>query len=259
MSVKPTGARILMAEDDLTYGAAVQELLQCEGHVVHRVLDGKAALDELRANGSSYDLLLCDLLLPNCSGFEIVRELLAMDLGLPVLVMTAVYEDMREVHALRGLGVKGYIRKSSPFDHVVFRVNTLLFPSRDEIRGNPRVAISLPVQFRIGERVHYGTSYNLSISGVYVRTPEPMIPGALTEMALALPTAREMVGVMSEIVHSATITEVRGTAYPAGFGARFVDVSPLASAAIKRCVERVRAEELGAEDVEEGVGVAVSR
>jgi CheY-like chemotaxis protein len=258
MSAKPTGARILLAEDDVTYGAAVQELLQCEGHAVKRVLDGKDALDELRANGPSYDLLLCDLLLPRCTGFEIVRELLAMDIGLPVLVMTAVYEDMREVHALRGLGVRGYIRKSSPFDHVVFRVNTLLFPSRDEVRGNPRVAISLPVQFRIGERIHYGTSYNLSISGVYVRTPEPMIPGAVTEMALALPTAREMVGVTAEIVHSATVQEVRGTAYPAGFGARFVDLSPLAAAAIKRCVERVRAEELGAGSVEEPVVSEVS-
>jgi hypothetical protein len=139
--------------------------------------------------------------------------------------------------------VRGWIHKSVPFEHLLFRVNSLLWPSSANQRQTARVAVSVPVQFRIEDRVHYATSYNLSSTGIYVRTPEPVMPGAEIELALALPTAREMVGCGAEIVHSATVDEVRGTAYPAGFGARFLNPSPLAFAAIRRFVDEVAQEE----------------
>lgn len=238
-------ATILVAEDDPVYAEALCDLLRVEGYAVEHVSDGQQAIDEILRLGERLDLVLCDLLLPRKTGFEVVREMVESDVSVPVLAMTGVYRDFREIHALRGLGVAGYLSKASPFEHLLFRVNDLLFPSRDNQRGNHRVAVAVPVQFRLGQHVCYGASYNLSITGVYVRTSEPVLAGATTELAIALPTAREMVCSDAEIVHSATPAEVRGTAYPAGFGARFLDPPPLTATAIRHFVAAVQAEESG--------------
>lgn len=232
-------ASILVAEDDPGYGCALAELLTRDGHRVRRVTDGEAAIRALQDGGRDLDLLVLDLLLPRRSGFEVVREVVAMGLPLPMLAMTGVYANFREIHALRAMGVRGYVHKSSPLDHVLFRVNTLLYPARDEQRVDRRVAASVPVAFRLGDRTCQATTFNLSVSGLYVRTHEPVLAGAPLDLELTLPTAREVVPLEAEVVHSATPADVRGTAYPAGFGARFVDASPLARAALRHYVDQV--------------------
>ena len=249
MSFRRAAATILVAEDDVSYGTAVTDLLRREGHAVHHVTDGQEVIDTVRRMGERLDLLICDLLLPRRTGFEIVREIVDMNLSLPILAMTGVYADMREIHALRGLGVRGYLHKSAPFEHLLFRVNNLLFPCMDSQRGQYRVAVAVPVQFKVEELVCYGTTYNLSESGLYVRTPETVQPGDLMEIALGLPTARAMVHLDAEVVHSAAPREVKGTAYPAGFGARFSDPSPLASTALRNFVEVIHREETSGENL----------
>ena len=131
MSFSRGGATILVAEDDPAYGTALTDLLEREGHAVHLVTDGEDAIATVRRMGERIDLLLCDLLLPKATGFDVVKAIVEMDLSLPVLAMTGVFDNMREVHALQGLGVKGYLHKSAPFEHLLFRVNNLLFPCLD--------------------------------------------------------------------------------------------------------------------------------
>ena len=240
---KGAPARILLAEDDLAYAGALKELLERDGHDVRHVADGESAIELLRKEGGRFTLVLTDLLLPRRTGFEVARAVNELELDVPILAMTGLYDDVREIHALRGLGVRGWIHKSAPFEHVLFRVSSLAWPQSKNDRQGPRVAVSLPVQFRAGERVHYATSYNLSATGIYVRTPEPLEAGMVVEIALTLPTAGEMLTMRAEIVHSASVEDVRGTAYPAGFGARFVSMSPLVAAALRHFVERMVADE----------------
>ena len=235
---------VLIVDDDVTFGTALRQLLASDGHAVHQVLDGEEALRRVSALGSDLDLVLLDLLLPKRTGFEVAKELVAAGCEVPILVMTGVYDDTREIQALRSLGVSGWIHKSSPLEHFLFRVNGLLCPPREDTRGSHRVAASMPVQFVIDGRTCYGASYNLSTSGVYVRTAEPLPAGSVIDMALRLPTAEELIHVEAEIVHSAAAEDVRGTAYPAGFGARFTQMTQLASAAIKHLVDLVHAEEM---------------
>lgn len=234
---------ILLAEDDVAYGESLAELLRKDGHCVRHVTDGEEAVRVMRTHGHKLALVLTDLLLPRRTGFQVAREALEAGVDAPILVMTGVYGDMRDVHALKTLGVKGWIHKSAPFEHILFRVNSLLWPASKNERRSARVAVSVPVQFRIGERVHYATTYNVSATGVYVRSPETFEAGTQIELALSLPTAAEMVTTAAEIVHAASVDDVRGTAYPAGFGARFLDPAPHASAAVRNFVDWVIAEE----------------
>ncbi len=243
MTRKGTGSRVLLAEDDVVYGEAVAALLRSAGHDVRHVTDGNEAVRLLQADGRAFGLILTDLLLPGRTGFDIAREANALGLEAPILAMTGLYDNLREIHALRSLGASGWIHKSAPFEHLLFRVNALLWPASQNDRLSTRIAVALPVQYRHAGRVHYGTTYNVSTTGVYVRTPEPLAAGEIIELALSLPTAREMVTTSAEIVHVATTAEVRGTAYPAGFGARFLQPSPHVTAAVSYFIETAMADE----------------
>ena len=243
----PRSASILVVEDDVAYGVSLESLLRLAGHRVRRATDGVEALRVLDDMGSDVDLVLCDLLLPRMTGFEVIKEVVGSGRDVKILAMTSVYSNAREVHALRGLGIAGYLHKSAPFDEVLFRVHGLLQPSAVNTRANPRVAVYVQVAIECGERTVSATTYNLSACGLYVRTSEPPEEGDVVPLVLELPTAEEPFSLLVEIVHRASPDAVKGTTYPAGFGGVFVSPSPLAQAALRHFVGLVREEELTGE------------
>ncbi|WP_343720307.1 response regulator transcription factor [Achromobacter dolens] len=103
--------RILLVEDNLDLGDAVESKLRSAGHSVQWVHDGVAALrwglDE------AWDALVLDINLPGKDGFSVIRELRAAGLEAPVLVVTARSEIEDKIDML-DLGADDYLVK--PFD-----------------------------------------------------------------------------------------------------------------------------------------------
>jgi two-component system response regulator TctD len=103
--------RILLVEDNLDLGDAVESKLRLAGHSVQWVHDGLAALrwglDE------TWDALVLDINLPGKDGFSVIRELRTAGLEAPVLVMTARAEIEDKIDML-DLGADDYLVK--PFD-----------------------------------------------------------------------------------------------------------------------------------------------
>jgi two-component system response regulator TctD len=103
--------RILLVEDNLDLGDAVESKLRFAGHSVQWVRDGVQALrwglDE------TWDALVLDINLPGKDGFTLIRELRAAGLEAPVLVMTARAEIEDKIDML-DLGADDYLVK--PFD-----------------------------------------------------------------------------------------------------------------------------------------------
>ncbi|EHP38488.1 DNA-binding response regulator, partial [Cupriavidus basilensis OR16] len=82
--------RLLLVEDDPMIGESVEEGLRAEGYAVDWVRDGRLAEAALAANApGTYDAMLLDLGLPGRSGEEVLRQLRARGLALPVLILTA--------------------------------------------------------------------------------------------------------------------------------------------------------------------------
>lgn len=79
--------RVLLVEDDLMIGQAVQDALKDATHAVDWVRDGNRALTALSCQ--YYDLLLLDLGLPGKDGLEVLSALRSRQLELPVIVLTA--------------------------------------------------------------------------------------------------------------------------------------------------------------------------
>lgn len=79
--------RVLLVEDDLMIGQAVQDALKDATHAVDWVRDGHRALTALSCQ--YYDLLLLDLGLPGKDGLEVLSALRTRQDEIPVIVLTA--------------------------------------------------------------------------------------------------------------------------------------------------------------------------
>jgi CheY-like chemotaxis protein len=90
--------RILLADDDPTVGAFVRKVLPQGRFHIEMATNGEQCLHILRAQPRGFDVLLLDLMMPEVSGYDVLREMALNDLGaeLSVLVMTNYPEPRNE-------------------------------------------------------------------------------------------------------------------------------------------------------------------
>ena len=131
-------SRILIVEDDQEIAMLERDYLEIEGFETILVADGEEAVAV--ALGERYDLILLDLMLPGCNGYEICRRI-RDKVDVPILMVTARTESVDKIRGL-GLGADDYIAK--PFDpaELVARVKAHLsrytrLTSGGESRGEP--------------------------------------------------------------------------------------------------------------------------
>lgn len=116
-------ARILLVEDDAPLAAGIRESLGVEGYQVHVLHDGPAALEHLR--GGRYDLLILDVMLPGCDGFEVCRQLRQRGLTVPVLFLTARSTPADRIQGLEA-GGDDYLTKPFHLREFLLRVRAVL-------------------------------------------------------------------------------------------------------------------------------------
>ena len=102
--------KILIVEDDKKIAQLEQAYLEMSGYETFCVYDGADV--EVEAEKNQYDLILLDLMLPNCSGHTICENL-RKKTDIPILMVTALGESVDVIRGL-GLGADDYITK--PFD-----------------------------------------------------------------------------------------------------------------------------------------------
>ncbi|MBL4916947.1 response regulator transcription factor [Szabonella alba] len=102
---------ILLVEDNLDIGEAVEKRLQAAGHLVVWNSDG-CDVDRALEDGT-VDAVILDLTLPKADGITILRQIRQYRQDLPVLVITAKAEIDDKV-SLLDLGADDYLVK--PFD-----------------------------------------------------------------------------------------------------------------------------------------------
>ncbi len=68
------GEIVLVAEDDATLRRVAARVLESAGYTVHAVADGKEAIAKLDELGPRLDLLLSDVVMPGCSGYDLIEH-----------------------------------------------------------------------------------------------------------------------------------------------------------------------------------------
>lgn len=115
--------RVLVVEDDRKVASFLAKGLREEGYSVDVAHDGVDGA--LKALVYDYDLLLLDVMLPDKSGLEIVREVRSKERTVPILLVTARDDEDDIVRGLDG-GADDYLTKPFSFDELLARVRALL-------------------------------------------------------------------------------------------------------------------------------------
>lgn len=122
--------RILIVEDDPAISRLMDSNLAVAGYDTFCALDGKQAVDALREE--TFDLALCDIMLPELDGFELLPFM--QERHVPVIYVSAKADVESRVHGLR-LGAEDYLVK--PFDilELLVRMEKVLARSDNAARA----------------------------------------------------------------------------------------------------------------------------
>jgi DNA-binding response OmpR family regulator len=125
--------RILLAEDDARMRALVRRGLTEHGHAVEVAAAGPDALTLARS--SEFDVLILDVMLPGCSGVDVVRRLRAESVPTPALMLTA-RDTAADVVSSLDAGADDYLTKPFSFAVLLARIRALgrRGPALHEIR-----------------------------------------------------------------------------------------------------------------------------
>ncbi len=153
MESSPNPHRILLVDDEPRVREVVAAYLLRDGYQVQTAADGASALRYL--SEFKPDLVVLDLMLPQVSGFDVLREI-RRDSDLPVILLTARAEEADRVSGLE-LGADDYMVKPFSPRELVARVRSVMR------RAAPKSA-TLP-----------GAPQGLSFSGMEIDTARRVV------------------------------------------------------------------------------------
>jgi len=114
---------ILLVEDEPNIARGLVFNLEAEGFAVTHVDTGEAARDAFELNG--FNLVVLDLMLPDCHGLDVCREIRGRDPQLPILMLTALSAEEDRIAGLRE-GADDYLTKPFSLDEFLLRVHGIL-------------------------------------------------------------------------------------------------------------------------------------
>ncbi len=118
---------ILVIDDDEDLRMINRATLESAGYRVETAGDGIEAL--LRLGGSTYDLVLSDVDMPNLDGFKLLEMVSQKGITTPVIFLTGRIDADNEVRGLE-LGAEDYLRKPVLPNVLLARVKTTLAKRR---------------------------------------------------------------------------------------------------------------------------------
>lgn len=135
-----TMGRVLLVDDDKNLREVVRYALVREGFLVEEASDGASALQ--RVAGSSFDLLVLDVMMPEMDGLEVCRRVRASS-QVPILFLSSRGEELDKVLGLE-LGGDDYLAKPFSTRELTSRVKAILR------RARPVVATPKDEVLRVG-------------------------------------------------------------------------------------------------------------
>jgi CheY-like chemotaxis protein len=118
--------RILIVEDDSFIEELTAKKLEKAGYEVIAVQNGKDAL--MKANEDHLDLVICDLVIPNMNGFEVISQMRAMEKTreTPIAVFSNLADSDALDKATKAGATKFLIKANFSLTDVVNEVENLI-------------------------------------------------------------------------------------------------------------------------------------
>jgi len=114
--------KILLVEDDKELNEIVTSYLKKEGYIVFSEFNGLDALNTFYEN--SIDLVLSDIMMPLCDGFELARNIRKENDKIPIIFMSA-RDDKPSKQIGYKVGIDDYITKPFDLDELVLKIKAI--------------------------------------------------------------------------------------------------------------------------------------
>lgn len=124
--------RLLLVEDEVRLSQALVEILQKNHYGVDAVYTGSEGLKY--AQSGIYDAIILDVMIPELSGWEILKKIREEKNNVPVLMLTARDEMEDKIYGL-DLGADDYMTKPFNTDELLARIKALT-RRRGEVKEN---------------------------------------------------------------------------------------------------------------------------
>lgn len=128
------GTRVLVVDDDPTVSDVVRRYLEHAGFTVALVGDGLTALEEYARQRP--DLMILDLMLPGVDGLEVCRRIRATPGSAPIIMLTALGEEVDRIVGLQ-LGADDYVTKPFSPRELVLRAQSVLRRAQPAAQDQP--------------------------------------------------------------------------------------------------------------------------
>ncbi|TVQ79053.1 MAG: sigma-54-dependent Fis family transcriptional regulator [Bradymonadales bacterium] len=121
-STGPSKRRVLIVDDEGGMRHMLQVLLEREGYEIDSAEDGKQGLEKIQ--GNEYDLVLCDIRMPQMDGLAFLEKAKSVRSNLPVIMMSAFGNVDTAIEAMK-MGAYDYVSKPFKADEILLRLQRL--------------------------------------------------------------------------------------------------------------------------------------
>lgn len=115
--------KILVVEDEPQMRLGLKDNLEFEGYEVTQAEEGLSGLEQIL--NLTFDLIILDVMLPNMSGFDILKKARQQGVQTPVIMLTAKGEEIDRVVGLE-IGADDYITKPFSLRELLARIKAVL-------------------------------------------------------------------------------------------------------------------------------------
>ena len=174
---------ILVAEDETVIREGLVDVLSVEGYEVIEAVDGEEAVN-LFQDKQNIDLLLLDIMMPKCSGYDVCRAVRERDGRVPILMLSAKSEEIDKVVGLE-LGADDYITKPFGIRELTARIaaalrrNNLEVDSAEESPGvfpfGDAIVDVRKYEVRRGGRMHSLTAREMDLLRLFYAKPDEVL------------------------------------------------------------------------------------
>ncbi len=127
--------KVLLIEDEESFGEALEYQLRREGFEIERVTDGVLGVERFKRGGA--DLVLLDLMLPGMGGEDVCREIRRSS-NVPIIMLTARTTDIDKVVGLE-IGADDYVTKPFNLRELLARIKAVLRRSSTDSDGSAEI------------------------------------------------------------------------------------------------------------------------
>src|SRR5690242_7661358 len=127
LSPETSKGRILVVDDEADIRESLETLLSMEGYGVELAQNATEGLRKIEAG--NYDLILLDLMMPDRSGMEVLKEIRERDLETPIFMITAYGSVEVAVDALKN-GANDYFSKPWDNEKLLIEIDRMIATSR---------------------------------------------------------------------------------------------------------------------------------